>query len=240
MKIFVCSQCGASVRRPTAPLRCEACGAQRIGLFKEASAAPSTQAAVPSTPSVPLPPSPDPVRVFRCRPIVPPCPSNRPCRHKPAAPLQPTTPTFRHRSRSRKSHIRSPNGRNRSRKFPPGRAETSNPAARIENPSRNRSRRRSKRRCRSGDDAAGHARLGLSPAGGEIAARAAGAAATAWSPTAGDAFTRRSARTWSPWPRRGNVQVIWTYRTEGMIPGSPALGSDAGYGFIRPMAGCIA
>jgi outer membrane protein assembly factor BamB len=55
MKTFVCKNCGATVRRPTPPLRCEACGQQRVGLFKPGDAT-SPIATPPLVPS-PLQPS---------------------------------------------------------------------------------------------------------------------------------------------------------------------------------------
>ena len=78
MKTFVCRNCDAEVRRPTAPLKCDACGQQRIGLFKEMPAGPPAQstAGPPAAPTeagqtapppaaspppvAPAPPSPPP------------------------------------------------------------------------------------------------------------------------------------------------------------------------------------
>lgn len=56
LKTFVCRECGAQVRRISAPLRCEACGAQRVGLFRSQAdepAASTSPAAASPTPAAP-------------------------------------------------------------------------------------------------------------------------------------------------------------------------------------------
>ncbi|HEX3658350.1 MAG TPA: PQQ-binding-like beta-propeller repeat protein [Pirellulales bacterium] len=69
LKTFVCRDCGATLRRPSAPLRCEACGAQRVGLFRlQPADAPSAASASPAPPS----PKPVPVRAAPAAPAPPP------------------------------------------------------------------------------------------------------------------------------------------------------------------------
>ena len=58
MKTYVCANCGVEVRRPAPPLSCQACGQQRIGLFREKTATGSPPAGTPATPSAPTPPPP--------------------------------------------------------------------------------------------------------------------------------------------------------------------------------------
>ncbi|MCE9545242.1 MAG: PQQ-binding-like beta-propeller repeat protein [Planctomycetia bacterium] len=82
MKTFACSHCGAQVRRPTAPLKCDACGQQRIGLFKEVKAAAGGSPAPP-------PPAPTPIAP---KPVVAQPPPAKPTIAPPPAPLRPAAP----------------------------------------------------------------------------------------------------------------------------------------------------
>ncbi len=59
MQTYVCTHCGATQTRPTLPLRCPACGQQRIGLFKPQAQPPAAQApAAPAPAAQPTAPAP--------------------------------------------------------------------------------------------------------------------------------------------------------------------------------------
>ena len=72
MKTFVCKNCNQQIQRPAAPLRCDYCGAQRIGLFRE-TAGYAPPAGGPYAPA-PGAPAPGGYQPFPPTPGVPPVP----------------------------------------------------------------------------------------------------------------------------------------------------------------------
>jgi hypothetical protein len=98
MKNFVCRNCGNTVKRPSAPLKCDACGQQRVGLFKSADG--------PSKPAMNIAPPPPPldaaaaanISAPAARPQTPALP--RPATSQPARPRLPSKP-----ARCRSCHL---------------------------------------------------------------------------------------------------------------------------------------
>lgn len=88
MKTFVCVNCGYEVRRPTPPLKCPACGQQRIGLFREQPAGTAPSAPARPVPPAGLPPAPGPVGVALAAPAASPLPSAPPIPGAPPPPLR--------------------------------------------------------------------------------------------------------------------------------------------------------
>jgi outer membrane protein assembly factor BamB len=73
LKVFECRSCGATLRRPSPPLHCPACGQQRVGLFKlqEPAAPPAKPVPPPSPPSAKAV-APRPPAVVRPTPVATP------------------------------------------------------------------------------------------------------------------------------------------------------------------------